>query len=71
MIGDGADMTVRAARGDDHAIGHGTLVCQVDADHVLGLVVIKPGENQFLQNSRCQRVGTVFGRGLGLAFMRV
>ena len=49
VVGHGADMTVRTARGDDEPIGHRAFTFQVDENNVLGLVVIETGQDHLLQ----------------------
>lgn len=49
MIGQGADMAVRAARGDDQPIGEGALALDIDADDVGGLVLVQLGEDQLFE----------------------
>ena len=44
VVGERAHVAVRAARGHDHAVGHGRLAPQVDQDDVLGLVVVQLGQ---------------------------
>ena len=64
VVGDGADVTVRPAGGDDHGVGHRTLVLEVDEYDVLGLVVFKPGQDQFAQTAFDGRTERVSGGGL-------
>jgi hypothetical protein len=59
VVGERADVTVRAAGGDDHAIGDARLVGEVDTDDVLGLVVFETGENQVFQTGRGKIAGLV------------
>jgi len=49
VVGDGADMAVRAPGRDDHAIGDRAFVFQVDEYDVLGLIVVETGQNEVLQ----------------------
>jgi hypothetical protein len=49
MVCQGADMAVRAARGDDQAVGEGALALDVDADDVGGLVLVQLGEDQLFE----------------------
>jgi hypothetical protein len=49
VVGHRADVTVRAAGGDDHAVGHGALVLEIDEDDVLGLLVVQASQDQLFQ----------------------
>jgi len=40
---------MRAPGRDDHGVGDGTLALQIDENDVLGLVVVKLGQDQVLQ----------------------
>jgi hypothetical protein len=40
---------MRAPGRDDHGVGDGTLALQIDKNDVLGLVVVKLGQDQVLQ----------------------
>lgn len=57
VVGDGADMPVRAAGSDDKGVGDGTLASKVDEDDVLGLLVVEAFEDQVFEG------GAVGGRG--------
>ena len=65
LVGDGADVTVRAAGGDHHAVGDGGLSVEIDGDDVLGLGIFELGED----DGEDQRALLVlrFGAALGLA----
>ena len=56
VVGDGADVTVRAARCDDQAVGDGALVGKVDEDDVLRLFVVQAGKDHRLERLRLARV---------------
>ena len=43
LIGNGRDMAVRAAGGDDHLIGESALAVEIDRRDVFGLGVIEAG----------------------------
>src|SRR5262245_17182930 len=45
VFGDGADMAVRAARGDDHVVAEAGLALNVDGDDVFGLGVFQTGKD--------------------------
>jgi len=62
LIGNGRDMAVRAAGGDDHLIGESALAVEIDRCDVFGLGVIEAGEycgEEFgsLLAFRCRLVG--------------
>ncbi len=63
VVGQGRDVTVRAAGRDDQAVGDRALVLQVDEDDVLGLVVVQALEDQGFQLAGAS---LVVRRGLGL-----
>ncbi len=41
MIGHGRDLPLRAARGDDHVIGDGGFIFEIDRNDLFGLVVVE------------------------------
>jgi len=47
LIGDRADMPVRAAGGNDHPVRESGLAVEIDGDDVLRLGIFKLGENGF------------------------
>jgi hypothetical protein len=51
VVGHGADVTVRASGGDDHAVGHRTLVLQVNENNVLGFLIVQAGQNQTFEGA--------------------
>lgn len=63
MIGDGADVPLRAAGCDHHIVSDGGFAAQVDGDDVFRLIIIQTSDNQgedFLSvNLRC---GNLSGR---------
>ena len=48
MHGHGADLPVRKAGGDDHAVGEGGAAGEVDGDDFFGLVVLQAGDDDCL-----------------------
>jgi hypothetical protein len=55
MVGHGRDMTLRAPAGHDHGVGDRALPFKVDAQDILGLVVIEGGKNEPLERL-CRQV---------------
>ena len=53
-IGDGADVALRTAGGDDHVVGERRLAGDVDGDGVLGLGVFETGEDHLQGVRRCE-----------------
>jgi hypothetical protein len=49
VVGQGADVTVRAAGRDDERVGDRGLALQVDTDDILGLVVVETVDDQGFQ----------------------
>jgi hypothetical protein len=49
VVGERADMALRAARSDDQPIGDRALVLEVDKDDVLGLVFVQAAENEIFE----------------------
>jgi len=49
VVGDGADVTVRAAGRHDHGVGDRALSLEVDVDDVLRLVVVQAFQDQLLE----------------------
>ena len=45
FFGDAGDLPGVAPRGDHHVIGHGRAATQVDLNDILGLVIIKRGQD--------------------------
>ena len=66
VVGQGADVTVRTARRDDQRVGDRGLAFEVDADDVLGLVVVETVDDQGLQ-----RVVFAIGEGRDTAVKRI
>jgi hypothetical protein len=52
MIGHRTDVTMRTARGDDHAVGDRALTLQVDEDDVLRFFVVEAFEDEAFQGLR-------------------
>ena len=68
VVGQRADVAVRASGGDDEGIGDRRLALQVDADDVLGLLVVETLDNERFEGF--QRVPFGAG-GPGAALQRV
>lgn len=49
VISDGADMAMRPSRRHDHGVSDGTFAFEINVNDVLGLVVIKPAQDQILE----------------------
>jgi hypothetical protein len=64
-IGDGADMAIRPAAGDDHRVGECSLAGEVDGDGVLGLHVFEAVEDQSKRLLRVRTLGDGCGRTTG------
>jgi hypothetical protein len=64
VIGQGADMAVRAARRDDEGVGDRGLALQVDADDILRLVVIELIDDQGFQRLKAFGGGSFIVGGL-------
>jgi hypothetical protein len=60
VIGQRADVTMRAARRDDKSVGYGALAFQVDENDILGLVVVETRQDEISEGDDL-RLG--FGRG--------
>ncbi len=65
MVGNGADMTVRPARRDNHAVGDRAFVFQVDKNDILGLIVVKTGQYESFQPLDRGKVLVVLVGGVG------
>jgi hypothetical protein len=65
VVGHGADVTVRAARGHDQTVGDRALVLEIDMDDVLRLIVVETGENQGFETFLARRSGGLAGAGTG------
>jgi hypothetical protein len=64
VIREGADVTMRTAGRHDQAVGHRTLVLEVDAHDVLGLVFVQAVQDEIFQSGDAT---LVVGRGFGRA----
>lgn len=60
MVGQSADVTMRAARCDDKSVSYGALAFQVDENDILGLVVVETRQDEISEGDDL-RLG--FGRG--------
>ena len=68
LIGDRADMPVRAAGGNNHPVGESSLAVEIDGDDIFRLGVFKLGDNGFEERGLLGALGR--SRGFRRAFRR-